>query len=557
MIVMKEAATQAEIDAVVKRVESVGAQAHISAGEFVTVIGAIGDREHVATSGSTGAPGSTTWCRSSSRTSSRRSSTSASERTVLEIDGRKIGGEHFAHDRRAVHGRVARGAARHRPRPSRTRAPSCCAAAPTSRARRRTRSRASARRACACCAEAKAETGLPIVTELMDVRDLEPVLEVADVIQLGARNMQNYTLLTEVGRAGEPVLLKRGLSATLEELLMAAEYILEEGNEDVMLCERGIRTFETELPLHARPDGGAGAARAHAPADRDRPEPRGRAAPTWCSRCRWRPPRPAPTASSSRCTRAPRRRSATARRRSSPRTSRTTCASSRRAARAGRQAVFDGVKLAVLGVGLIGGSIGLAARERVEGAEVVRLRPRSRAARPAQERGAIDRAATSIEDAVEDAQLSSPARPSARCRSWCAAALDASGDGHARHGRGLHEARPRAPHDDPRFVGGHPIAGAETRRRGARARRPVPGRGLVPDAARALGGLLYERLHRLRRGVRRAAGGGRRRDARPARGRRSATCRTCSPTCSPSQAAARLCRPGRARCATWARASAT
>ena len=70
------------------------------------------------------------------------------------------------------------------------------------------------------------------------------MLEVADVIQLGARNMQNYTLLTEVGRAGQPVLLKRGLSATLEELLMAAEYILKEGNEEVMLCERGIRTFE-------------------------------------------------------------------------------------------------------------------------------------------------------------------------------------------------------------------------------------------------------------------------------------------------------------------------
>jgi 3-deoxy-7-phosphoheptulonate synthase len=79
----------------------------------------------------------------------------------------------------------------------------------------------------------------------MDVRDLEAVLEVADVLQIGARNMQNYTLLAEVGRSGCPVLLKRGLSATLEELLMAAEYILKEGNEKVILCERGIRTFET------------------------------------------------------------------------------------------------------------------------------------------------------------------------------------------------------------------------------------------------------------------------------------------------------------------------
>jgi 3-deoxy-7-phosphoheptulonate synthase len=98
--------------------------------------------------------------------------------------------------------------------------------------------------ALALLAEAKAHTGLPVVTELMDVRDLEPVLEVADVVQIGARSMQNYALLTEVGRSGCPVLIKRGLSSTLEELLMSAEYVLKEGNENVMLCERGIRTFE-------------------------------------------------------------------------------------------------------------------------------------------------------------------------------------------------------------------------------------------------------------------------------------------------------------------------
>src|SRR5204863_4153230 len=73
----------------------------------------------------------------------------------------------------------------------------------------------------------------------------EAVAEVADVVQIGARNMQNYPLLTEIGRSGRPALVKRGLSSTLEELLMAAEYILKEGNENVMLCERGIRTFET------------------------------------------------------------------------------------------------------------------------------------------------------------------------------------------------------------------------------------------------------------------------------------------------------------------------
>mgnify|MGYP001381483658 CR=1 FL=1 len=93
-------------------------------------------------------------------------------------------------------------------------------------------------------AEAKAQTGLPVVTEVMDPRDLDAVLEVADVVQIGSRNMQNYPLLEEVGRSGVPVLLKRGLSSTLEELLMSAEYVLKEGNPAVMLCERGIRTFE-------------------------------------------------------------------------------------------------------------------------------------------------------------------------------------------------------------------------------------------------------------------------------------------------------------------------
>jgi 3-deoxy-7-phosphoheptulonate synthase len=94
-------------------------------------------------------------------------------------------------------------------------------------------------------AEVREEIGLPVVTEAMDARDVEPLAEVADVLQVGARNMQNYTLLSELGRSGRPVLLKRGLSATLEELVLAAEYVLCEGNPNVILCERGIRTFET------------------------------------------------------------------------------------------------------------------------------------------------------------------------------------------------------------------------------------------------------------------------------------------------------------------------
>ncbi|HEY8174610.1 MAG TPA: 3-deoxy-7-phosphoheptulonate synthase, partial [Gemmatimonadaceae bacterium] len=94
-------------------------------------------------------------------------------------------------------------------------------------------------------AEVRAETGLPVVTEVMDPRQVEAVAEHADVLQIGARNMQNFPLLSEVGRVQRPVLLKRGLSATVKELVMAAEYIMAEGNRDVILCERGIRTYET------------------------------------------------------------------------------------------------------------------------------------------------------------------------------------------------------------------------------------------------------------------------------------------------------------------------
>jgi 3-deoxy-7-phosphoheptulonate synthase len=94
-------------------------------------------------------------------------------------------------------------------------------------------------------AEARAETGLPIVTEVMDARDVELVARYADVLQTGSRNMQNFALLDEVGKAHKPVLLKRGMWATIEEWLLAAEYILSHGNRDVILCERGIRSYET------------------------------------------------------------------------------------------------------------------------------------------------------------------------------------------------------------------------------------------------------------------------------------------------------------------------
>ncbi|HBA86236.1 MAG TPA: 3-deoxy-7-phosphoheptulonate synthase [Verrucomicrobia bacterium] len=93
-------------------------------------------------------------------------------------------------------------------------------------------------------AEERTVIGLPVITEVMDTRDVEMVAEVADVLQVGARNMQNFNLLKAIGRCEKPVMIKRGLSSTLEELLMSAEYVLSEGNPNVILCERGIRTFE-------------------------------------------------------------------------------------------------------------------------------------------------------------------------------------------------------------------------------------------------------------------------------------------------------------------------
>ena len=106
-------------------------------------------------------------------------------------------------------------------------------------------------------ARARAETGLPVVTEIVDPHDADVVAEHADVLQVGARNVQNFALLKRLGKVGKPVLLKRGMMSTLQEFLMAAEYILSEGNPNVILCERGIRTFETAtrntLDLNAIP----------------------------------------------------------------------------------------------------------------------------------------------------------------------------------------------------------------------------------------------------------------------------------------------------------------
>jgi 3-deoxy-7-phosphoheptulonate synthase len=242
MIVMKSTATEDEVQSVIARIESCGAKAHPSRGEEVTVIGAVGDREHVARLGLEGAPGVEQVV--PILKPYKLASSQMREPTVIDVGGRRIGGEHFsliagpctvesrdqtltaARAVREAGGSLFRGGA-YKPRSS-----------PYS-------FQGLGQEGLRLLAEAREETGLPIVTELMDARDMESVIEVADVIQVGARNMQNYPLLSEIGRSGKPTLIKRGLSSTLEELLMAAEYVLKEGNPNVLLCERGIRTFET------------------------------------------------------------------------------------------------------------------------------------------------------------------------------------------------------------------------------------------------------------------------------------------------------------------------
>src|SRR5690349_3381191 len=208
LIVMKPTASEDEIAAVVARVETVGARAQVSRGEEVTLIGAIGDREHVQRLELDAYPGVDHLVPILKPYKLASTQVRGGARSVHEIAGRKVGGDNFtliagpctvesrdqlmtaAEAVRDAGAAMLRGGA-YKPRTS----PYTCQGLGQEGLR--------------LLAEAKEATGLPIVTELMDVRDLEAVAEVADVVQVGARNMQNFTLLSELGRAGLPVLLKR------------------------------------------------------------------------------------------------------------------------------------------------------------------------------------------------------------------------------------------------------------------------------------------------------------------------------------------------------------
>jgi 3-deoxy-7-phosphoheptulonate synthase len=242
LIVMGAHATAEQVDEVVARLAEAGAHAHVTAGKEATVIGAIGERELLATLPLEAFPG-VDQVLPILKPYKLVSREIAPDPTVIDVRGRRIGDGYFGlvagpctveyREQTLATARVVkeagatmlRGGA-FKPRTS----PYTFQGLGVD--------------GLEILAEARAETDLPLVTELMDPRHVEPVVETADVIQIGARNMQNFILLSEVGKAGKPVLLKRAPSASVEELLMAAEYVVKEGNARVILCERGIRTFE-------------------------------------------------------------------------------------------------------------------------------------------------------------------------------------------------------------------------------------------------------------------------------------------------------------------------
>ena len=244
IIILKQNADQAAVKDLCKELEGRGLSIHESQGAETHILGLVGDTKSIAES----------WLRASpvvedvrrvSEPYKKANRKFHPEDTVVDVSGVKVGGGHFAviagpcsvesesqietvaASVQAAGAKLLRGGA-FKPRTS-----------PYSFQGMRAEGLELLR-------HARAKTGMPIVTEIMNNEHL-PLFADVDLIQIGARNMQNFELLKAVGRSGRPVLLKRGLSATLEELVMSAEYIMAEGNDQVILCERGIRTFETSM----------------------------------------------------------------------------------------------------------------------------------------------------------------------------------------------------------------------------------------------------------------------------------------------------------------------
>jgi 3-deoxy-7-phosphoheptulonate synthase len=243
LIVMGPGATPDQTEHVVARLAEVGVSARVSSGREATVIGAIGDRDLLASLPLEAYPG-VHQVLPIVKPYKLVSRELAADLTMIDSLGRRLGDSYF--------GLIAGPCSVETREQTLETARVVAAAGATMLRGGAFKPRSSpysfqglGQAGLEILAEAREVTGLPIVTELMDVRDVHAVVELADVIQIGARNMQNFTLLSEVGRAEKPVLLKRSPSASIEELLMAAEYVVREGNDQVMLCERGIKTFET------------------------------------------------------------------------------------------------------------------------------------------------------------------------------------------------------------------------------------------------------------------------------------------------------------------------
>ena len=244
IIVLKPDATEQDIEHLVDRLRSLGLKSQITKGEERTVVGVIGDERVLQGQPLTVFPGveSVTPILAPWKLVSREFQPHDS---VIDVAGVQIGGPKItvmagpcavekleitvgiAKEVAKAGATILRGGA-YKPRSS-----------PYS-------FQGLGQEGLAFLAEARKQTKLPVVSEILDARDLEYFLEHADIIQIGARNMQNFELLKEVGAYDKPVLLKRGLSATIKEFLLSAEYIMSRGNRNVMLCERGIRTFETQ-----------------------------------------------------------------------------------------------------------------------------------------------------------------------------------------------------------------------------------------------------------------------------------------------------------------------
>jgi len=244
IVVLKASATPEDVRKVVERIESFGLKAHVSEGAERTIIGAIGDERILVDQTLESFPGveKVVPILKPYKLVSREFQNND---TVIDVNGLKIGGK-------KIH--VMAG-----PCSVESREQVLAAAVPVKEAgatflrggafKPRTSPytfQGLGEEGLGHLAHARELTGLPVITEVLDPRDLELVYRYTDILQIGARNMQNFKLLTEVGKLNKPVLLKRGLSATVQELLLSAEYIAAEGNQKIILCERGIRTYETE-----------------------------------------------------------------------------------------------------------------------------------------------------------------------------------------------------------------------------------------------------------------------------------------------------------------------